>query len=103
MDPLGSVAEFKITDKTPKLSNVSKVSCSIYTLFSHISIQIQETLERGVSAKAVVACFFIQEGANLKLRNILGQTPLEGCTDPVLATVLLTFAERNAGLVQHTS
>ena len=52
-----------------------------------------------MSAKAIVACFLIQEGASLHLRNILGQTPLESCTDPVLATVLSDFAEKNAGLV----
>ena len=52
-----------------------------------------------MSAKAVVACFLIQEGASLHVRNILGQTPLESCTDPVLATVLSDFAEKNAGLV----
>ena len=52
-----------------------------------------------MSAEAVVACFLIQEGANLHLRNIRGQTPLESCTNPVLATVLSDFAGKNAGLV----
>lgn len=52
-----------------------------------------------MNTKAVVACFLIQEGADLQLRNVLGHTPLEGCTDPVLATLISTFAENNAGSV----
>ena len=62
-------------------------------------MQVQEKLGRDVNTKAVIACFLIQEGASIELRNILGQTPLEGCTDPVLATVIATFAEENAGQV----
>ena len=62
-------------------------------------MQIQEIVGRDVNVKAIVACFLIHEGASTQIRNILGQTPLEGCTDPVLATVIATFAEQHAGLV----
>lgn len=69
------------------------------TIFlTYMFMQIQETLGGDMNAKAVVACFLIQEGASLELRNVLGHTPLESCTDPVIATVISTFAEGNAGL-----
>ena len=72
--------------------------CSIIgDIIHNLYLQVQKVLGRDVSAKAVVACFLIQEGASLQLKNILGQTPLEGCTDPVLATVISTFAEKYAG------
>ena len=62
-------------------------------------MQIQEIVGIDVNVKAIVACFLIHEGASTQIRNILGQTPLEGCTDPVLATVIATFAEQHAGSV----
>ena len=72
--------------------------CVHISCFFFHSIQVQELVGRDVSTKAVVACFLIQEGASVQPRNILGQTPLESCTDPVLATVIATFVEENAGL-----
>ena len=98
-------ADFKISDSTPKLREVY-IQSRLVMMLADSSLrvilyysQIQEIIGRDVNTKAVVACFLIREGADLKLRNILRQTPLEGCTDPVLATVIATFAEEHAGSV----
>ena len=43
-------------------------------------------------ASAVVACFLLQEGANILLQNNIGATPIEVCS-PEVATVVMTFKD----------
>ena len=42
---------------------------------------------------ATVACFLVQEGANMYIQNLTGRTPLQLCS-PDTAALVTTFAER---------
>ncbi len=59
---------------------------------------MQEKLgeREGCSAQVVVACFLVQEGANLHARNHMGVTPLQGECPPEAAAIVAEFASSNA-------
>lgn len=60
--------------------------------------QIQQTLGKEVNMHTVLACFLIQEGADTKLLNIIGQTPLQGC-EPSVVESLSKFLPKTTGYV----
>ena len=70
--------------------------CSLIC-FNYVSSQVRESLGRpgdsGPHAKATVACFLIQEGANFFVTNNKGQTPLEVALSEVV-TVVMAFNDR---------
>ena len=52
------------------------------------------------SISTAVACFLVQEGADLYEKNILGQTPTQLCSDDI-TTLLLTFAVKKGQVNLH--
>ena len=51
--------------------------------------------QAGVNARAIVACFLVQEGADILIKNEVGLTPLEGDCPADVAILVQGFAEEN--------
>ena len=65
--------------------------------------QVQEALDQEdgtIKPGVVVACFLVQEGADIHLTNKNSLTPLQMCSrSPEIVAKVLEFAEKHAGLV----
>lgn len=67
-------------------------------------LQVQEALDQQdgvIHPGIIVACFFVQEGADIHLTNKKGLTPLQICSEspPEIVAKVLEFAEKHTGLV----
>ena len=66
-------------------------------------LQVQAALDQedsGIHPCIIVACFFVQEGADIHLTNKNGLTPLQVCSEsPEIIAKVLEFAEKHTGLV----
>jgi len=67
-------------------------------------LQVQEALDQQdgvIHPGIIVACFFVQEGADIHLTNKKGLTPLQVCSEspPEIVARVLEFAEKHTGLV----
>ena len=54
-------------------------------------------------SSSFIACFLAAHGADLKLRNKKGQTPLNLCPDPNLCKTLINCHKNKESLVSHYS
>ena len=82
--------------KVSPCENCSTRKFTIFHLFLHQFVQVLESFGRpgdsGPHAKATVACFLIQEGANSLVVNKKGHAPLQVCS-PEVVSLVMTFKD----------
>lgn len=76
--------------------NIIPGTCLLFPQVQDALDQEDGTIKPGV----VVACFLVQEGADIHLTNENSLTPLQMCSkSPEIVAKVLEFAEKHAGLV----
>ena len=75
----------------------------VITCISITFIQIQEsvsTILGGNTPGAVIACFLVQEGADISLQNLKGHTPLQ-LSPPHIISLVMSYGGRYVCLCQY--
>ena len=80
----------------------SVFTCQKSILTCSLCLQVEEELQTRhggfeFEAYVVVACMLVQEGADLHLKNKMGQSPLQRCTSD-LAAVVKAFAQKHGSV-----
>ncbi|XP_035697228.1 E3 ubiquitin-protein ligase MIB2-like isoform X1 [Branchiostoma floridae] len=91
-EPLSGMAQYIWDSVVKQLSNMNKQI--------HSSMGIVDT---GGNAGAAIACFLVQEGANLNAANQRGQTPMDLVTDPRVKELIQQFASARRDMEAKSS